>query len=147
MAPNPDSDFSQKYSFLRRFFDRSFAKLRHTAKRPTVLSSYQRKLTISITFRKINFFTNFRIFCKGLLTFFWKKCQKLKISRFECQCVGIEITSLTRYGIPHSDLYFYYGSQKTEFLWQKIGLKFLWKMEIQIFVKNANFFFGFSIVV
>jgi len=47
---------------------------------------------------------------------------------------------LTRYDIPQSDLYFCYGSQKTEFLWRKKDSDFRQKYEIPILVKNATFF-------
>jgi len=62
---NGDSDYCQKCEIFFRFFNRSLAKSRRTAKRPTVLSSLLDMLTITITLRKIYFAANFRIFCKG----------------------------------------------------------------------------------
>jgi len=64
-----NSDFCQKSDIFLRFFHRSSAKSRRTAKRPTVLSSLLNMLTILITFRKIYFLTNFLNFCKGCITF------------------------------------------------------------------------------
>jgi len=54
-ALKQDSDFCQKYDFSLQFFNRSFAKSRRTAKRPTVLNSLLNMLTILITFKK-NYF-------------------------------------------------------------------------------------------
>jgi len=54
--------FCQKMFFFWRFFDRSLAKSRRTAKRQTVLSSFRPMLTILITLGKIYFLTNFRLF-------------------------------------------------------------------------------------
>jgi len=64
-----DSGFCQKFDIFFRFFHRSSAKSRRTAKRPTVLSSLLNMLTILIIFRKIYFLSNFRI-C--YITFFAK---------------------------------------------------------------------------
>jgi len=60
-------NFVRKYSFFLGFFNCSFAKLRRTAKRPTVLSSWLPMLTIPITLSKIYFLTNFRIFYQVFL--------------------------------------------------------------------------------
>jgi len=73
-----NSDFCQKCEILFRFFYRSLVKSRRTAKRPTVLSSLLDMLTIPITLRKIFFFTNFLIFCKGVYRLFLRKMSKIK---------------------------------------------------------------------
>jgi len=67
-----NSDFCQKWEIFFRFLHRSLAKLRRTAKRPTVLSSLLKMLTILITLRKIYFLANILIFCRGCITFFRK---------------------------------------------------------------------------
>jgi len=77
-----DSDFCQKCDIFVRFFYRSSAKSRRTAKRPTVLCSLLNMLTIRINLRKINFLTNFRFFCKGVhRLFFLRKMSKIKNSQ------------------------------------------------------------------
>jgi len=75
---------NKKFRFLLkmrnffRFLHRSSAKLKRTAKRPTVLSSLLNMLTILITFMRIYFLTNFRIFCKGVHRLFLRKMSKIK---------------------------------------------------------------------
>jgi len=73
-----NSDFCQKCDIFFRFFHRSLAKSRRTAKIPTVLSSLHNMLTILITFIKINFLTSFRIFGKGVYRLFFRKKSKIK---------------------------------------------------------------------
>jgi len=75
---NGNSDFCQKCEILFRFFNRSLAKSRRTAKRPTVLSSWLDLLTIPITLREIYFLTNSSIFCKGVHHLFLRKMEKIK---------------------------------------------------------------------
>jgi len=48
----------------------------------------------------------------------------------------IELNNELNYDFPRSDLYFGYGSQKTEFLWRKKGSNFGQKYKIQIYVKK-----------
>jgi len=103
-----EEDFSQKFDFSFRFFNRSLAKLRRTPKRPTVLSSLLNMLTNSITLRKIYFLTKFWLFF----------AKNGKNQNF----VGLNAN--TRYDTSHSDFYFFYGSQKAEFLGRKIGFWF-----------------------
>jgi len=67
-----NSDFCQKFDIYFLFFNRSSAKSRRTAKRPTVLNSLLNMLTIHITFWKIYFLTNFLNLCRGYITFFSK---------------------------------------------------------------------------
>jgi len=80
-----NSDFCQKFEIFFRFFHRSSAKSRRTAKRPTVLNSLLNMLTILITFWKIYFLTNFLNFCRGFITFLRKMA---KIKNFQ---VGMQI--------------------------------------------------------
>jgi len=56
------SNFIQRCDFSFRFFNRSLAKSRRTAKRSTVLSRLLNILTNSIILRKIYFLSNFRMF-------------------------------------------------------------------------------------
>jgi len=72
------SDFSQKYDFSFQFFSPSLIKLRRTTKRPTVLNRFPPLLTIPFTLRKIYFFTNFRIFYKGVHRLLLRKIRKVK---------------------------------------------------------------------
>jgi len=72
------SDFSQNCDFSFQFLNRSSAKSRRTAKKPTVLNSLLNMLTIPITLRNIYFLTNFRFFCKGMHRLFLRKMSKIK---------------------------------------------------------------------
>jgi len=72
-----NSVFCRKCDIFFRFFHCSSAKLRRTAKRPTVLSNLLNMLTILIIFRKIYFLINFLIFCGGCITFL-RKMAKMK---------------------------------------------------------------------
>jgi len=74
-----NSDFCQKCETFFRIFHCSLANLKRTAKRPTVLSSLLKMLTILITFRKIYFLNNFFIFCRGCITFFRKMAENVKL--------------------------------------------------------------------
>jgi len=80
---NKNSDFCQKCEIFFRFFNRSLAKSRRTAKRPTVLSSLLDMLTITITLGEIYFLANFRIFCTSSIFAknFKKKLSGLNVNR------------------------------------------------------------------
>jgi len=62
VVKNAKLRFLSKMRNFFRFFHRSSAKLRRTAKRPIVLSSLLKMLTILIIPRKIYFLTNFPFF-------------------------------------------------------------------------------------
>jgi len=84
-----NSDFCKKFEIFFRFFHRSSAKSRRTAKRPTVLNSLLNMLTILITFWKIYFLTNFLNFCSGLGHFFAKNVKNKKFLGLKAS--GLEI--------------------------------------------------------
>ena len=65
-------------------------------------------------FREINFWVNFRIFCKVEVIKIWKIWPKEVIYIIEDNVIGNFITSSTRYGIPYSDNYFSSNVKKTD---------------------------------
>jgi len=65
------------------------------------------------------------------------------IPHFDLVDVGRKygLRMLARYDIPHSDLIFILAAKILSFYGKKIGLKFLWKMENQIYCQKFEIFF------